>query len=310
MISITARQCAEAAVAAVLLSVGSQTVAAEISHKGETVEIRGAIASGDLLRYSTVRDEIVAAGSNVRAVRISSMGGSVMEASGIAELIALDKPAIIIDGPCVSACASLMFLSSSPRRFERGGFVAFHGSQKGMYRQMARAIAPVSGLPPSFWRDEFLKDMRIQAILQIADKVDDVLGKIHESAGVAPDLDIRVTELTSARWCIKTNALKKSIAFDPDGQAPFDFWVPDAKSLSQVGISSTGLSISSRWLTALRLGISADRIHWGELPAREASSVEACVREETEQVPEGAAPAASAPVSNVDIGPSLTKEDR
>ena len=286
----SAASTASTVVAAVLaLSASPQTLAANIVADGEVIEIRGPIASGDLLRYTTVRNEIVAAGSQVKAVRISSMGGSVMEASGISELIARDKSAIVIDGPCVSACASVIFLSSSTRRFERGGFVAFHGSQQGMYRQMARAIAPVSGLPPSFWRDDFLKDMRIQAIPLIVAKVDDVLGKIHERAGVAPDLDIRVTELTSARWCIHVDALKNSIAFDPDGKAPFDFWVPDAKSLSQVGISSTGLSIMSRWLTSVRLGISADRIHWGELPARDTSPVEPCVRE---QIPQPLAPAA------------------
>jgi hypothetical protein len=97
------------------------------------VVARGPIVAGDAERLRTALPGADRDASGMRTLALDSMGGSVLEAFKIAEVMDSDKVATVVrsGASCASACAQVVFLAGTYRTVEEGGRLGLHACSSG-----------------------------------------------------------------------------------------------------------------------------------------------------------------------------------
>lgn len=108
-----------------LAAVATSPVAAmDFTGHGSAVYAVGPIEDGDAGRFQ----ELVASQEQLATVVLSSPGGRVLEAAGMADVIRTRGLRVHVAGRCSSACF-LMFMAGRSRTVERGASVGVHSAR-------------------------------------------------------------------------------------------------------------------------------------------------------------------------------------
>ncbi|GIL41226.1 hypothetical protein [Roseiterribacter gracilis] len=95
--------------------------AATFVPEGEALRIYGDIEPGDDAKFLALW------GQGYAQLRVQSLGGDTQATLAIGEAIAKVQPLIVVDGLCLSNCATMIFLASKSHRVLREGLVCFDG---------------------------------------------------------------------------------------------------------------------------------------------------------------------------------------
>jgi hypothetical protein len=97
------------------------------------VVARGPIVKGDAERLRIALQGADRDASGLRTLALDSVGGSVVEAFSIADVMDSDKVATIVrtGASCASACAQIVFLAGTYRTVEEGGRLGLHACSSG-----------------------------------------------------------------------------------------------------------------------------------------------------------------------------------
>lgn len=95
----------------------------EVTIAGDQVTYRGNFTSD-----SSARVQAVVGSHRVRTLRISSNGGDVESAIDTALWVHRNGINVIVDGPCLSACANYIFPAGREKHIVEKGIVGWHGN--------------------------------------------------------------------------------------------------------------------------------------------------------------------------------------
>jgi len=96
------------------------------------VVAKGPIVEGDAQRLRTALQGADGDASGLRTLALDSMGGSVVEAFRMAEVMDNAKVATLVraGASCASACAQIVFLAGTYRTVEEGGRLGLHACSR------------------------------------------------------------------------------------------------------------------------------------------------------------------------------------
>ncbi len=238
-------------------------MSARIRSSGDSIEIEGELVRGDKEKFSKLMRP------DITRVTVDSPGGVISEGIAIARQMRLGGLHVEVVGPCVSACASALFVAGRTRTIRPGGFVAFHGGDVGLARNFVQRLLHTRDDSGRYSAAiaRIGEELRAQYALQHA-----ALLALQADRPTQFDWLDYVYDFTSQS--VGGVALAESSGrLTPSTLGPpiCQFWVPDEAGLREIGLTSEFRWTADRDQIARRLRAESGRIYWGgllELKAR------------------------------------------
>lgn len=184
----------------------------KVSDDKKTLYFKGEIDGHEFKRFSEFFNE------DIETLEVNSVGGDILQAVLMAEVLSKNNIKVVVDGVCGSSCANYLFVSGKTREVKKDSFLMYHGGlTDGTFTMVDTPFLPI---PRSIMQVLFYT-----AVVAGGKPYDGFKAReraLYKEAGI----DVNI---------IKTSRMKLE-------GLKYQFWIPNKDTLQSFGFDTSNIS--------------------------------------------------------------------